>query len=625
MSWGNDGMPPRSSDEREAFERQWKEYFRNLSFSQNSTYAQLPPKVRSAADKLVGDSGVRAHATQLDGARNGSSFAGVYHGNWQAEHFEGAQLSAGFSRPGDGAVGRMTLELVPASAADRELSAAEPAVSPQLVHGTITMLAPGFSGRLQLRGVHWQDAGTAVLYGVSEMHALAPIGAVRAMPSASAFAQAKQAFGTLLLGGLRDYEMPEDVIRACEYQVFVRLGLGLGTDGQSARTILFSSDCGVSVTTEGSLAGVSAERYRQRTTIYLRMLLAALAGLLALLVRQIQFSETHAALAKVSFYTVAGQAMLELLIFVAHFSDGLTPSGDMRPDFSGLGFVVFVLLMLATMHYLTVLWSTQDLRQQEEEPTRRVWLPYVRLYAVLLAGAFVIHLYTETLNPVAAPLLAVLLTAAYSFWLPQIIRNAVRGTARGLRIEYVVGSTAIHLLFPLYVFAYPDNIAFIAPVSLVWALAGYVVAQAIVLLLQDLLGPRFFVPAKLLPEVYNYHPLLPPDDEESALETSDLVVPDVTHDGTEPFESSSSAGNSSDPSSNAQDDAVVPVAPAASGRRTSPRECAICIESVDVTTATDRTQYMVTPCHHVYHTDCLVPWMNTKLECPVCRAPLPPV
>ncbi|KAJ1946150.1 hypothetical protein GGF37_001335 [Kickxella alabastrina] len=623
MSWGNDSMPPRSSDEREAFERQWKEDFRNLSFSQNSTYAQLPPKVRSAADKLVGDSGVHAHAAQLAGARNGSSFAGVYHGNWQAEHFEGAHLSARFSRPGDGAAGRMTLELAPASVADRELGAAEPVVRPQLVHGTITMLAPGFSGRLQLRGVHWQDAGTVVLYGVSEMHALAPIGAVRAMPSASAFAQAKQAFGTLLLGGLRDYEMPEYVIRACEYQVFVRLGLG--TDGQNAQTILFSSDCGVSVTTEGPLAGVSAERYHQRTTIYLRMLLAALAGLLALLVRQIKFSETHAALAKVSFYTVAGQAMLELLIFVAHFSDGLTPSGDMRPDFSGLGFVVFVLLMLATMHYLTVLWSTQELRQQEEEPTRRVWLPYVRLYAMLLAGAFVIHLYTETLNPVAAPLLAVLLTAAYSFWLPQIVRNAVRGTARGLRIEYVVGSTAIHLLFPLYVFAYPDNIAFIAPVSLVWALVGYVVVQAIVLLLQDLLGPRFFVPAKLLPEVYNYHPLLPPDDEESALETSDLVVPDVTHDGAEPFESSSPADTSSDPSSNAQDDAVVPVAPVASGRRTSPRECAICIESVDVTTATNRTQYMVTPCHHVYHTDCLMPWMNTKLECPVCRAPLPPV
>lgn len=35
--------------------------------------------------------------------------------------------------------------------------------------------------------------------------------------------------------------------------------------------------------------------------------------------------------------------------------------------------------------------------------------------------------------------------------------------------------------------------------------------------------------------------------------------------------------------------------------------------------------YMITPCNHVYHHDCLSYWMNNKLICPVCRNNLPPL
>jgi hypothetical protein len=34
---------------------------------------------------------------------------------------------------------------------------------------------------------------------------------------------------------------------------------------------------------------------------------------------------------------------------------------------------------------------------------------------------------------------------------------------------------------------------------------------------------------------------------------------------------------------------------------------------------------METPCKHKYHVSCLTPWMNIKLECPTCRARLPPL
>ncbi|KAF5093051.1 hypothetical protein D0Z00_004267 [Geotrichum galactomycetum] len=38
-----------------------------------------------------------------------------------------------------------------------------------------------------------------------------------------------------------------------------------------------------------------------------------------------------------------------------------------------------------------------------------------------------------------------------------------------------------------------------------------------------------------------------------------------------------------------------------------------------------RRRYMVTPCQHVFHTGCMDKWMRSRLQCPICRNPLPPL
>lgn len=111
----------------------------------------------------------------------------------------------------------------------------------------------------------------------------------------------------------------------------------------------------------------------------------------------------------------------------------------------------------------------------------------------------------------------------------------------------------------------------------------------------------FFFFFQYLPQTYNYHPILSRDDEETG------------------------QGN--------------------------PRDCAICMLPVDTSSTgppglnmLNRAQYMLTPCQHLFHTDCLeqvcwfnnieiiqilvllislFQWMRIKLECPVCRSYLP--
>lgn len=50
-------------------------------------------------------------------------------------------------------------------------------------------------------------------------------------------------------------------------------------------------------------------------------------------------------------------------------------------------------------------------------------------------------------------------------------------------------------------------------------------------------------------------------------------------------------------------------------------DCVICMDTV--TFPSLRTSYMVTPCDHLFHTSCLRPWMDQKMECPTCRSAIP--
>jgi E3 ubiquitin-protein ligase RNF115/126 len=46
--------------------------------------------------------------------------------------------------------------------------------------------------------------------------------------------------------------------------------------------------------------------------------------------------------------------------------------------------------------------------------------------------------------------------------------------------------------------------------------------------------------------------------------------------------------------------------------------CTVCCENIQLD-----TKGMFMPCGHVYHPDCLTPWLETNNSCPVCRFELP--
>ncbi|GAA5956894.1 hypothetical protein JCM3765_006633 [Sporobolomyces pararoseus] len=200
-----------------------------------------------------------------------------------------------------------------------------------------------------------------------------------------------------------------------------------------------------------------------------------------------------------------------------------------------------------------------------------------------------------------------LLAIVYSYWIPQIILNVERGTARqSLTIEFIVGTTFARLILPVYFYGYSDNVLDVDASPWIYVLILYSSMQALILVLQarPSLGARFFLTQPVLDflDLQQIHSW----DYHQPLSSSKLLDIEV---------SLREEGNS---------DEAGPT-------------CSICMDTVEIrppkqevdlfgsVIANERVRafYALTPCGHLLHSQCLQEWMNVRAICPECRKSLP--
>ena len=265
----------------------------------------------------------------------------------------------------------------------------------------------------------------------------------------------------------------------------------------------------------------------------------------------------------------------------------------------------------------------------------------------------------------------------YSYWVPQIVWNAMSGSRRCFTIKHIIGVTLCKLIPALYFLILPYNILYpLHGNQYSWhhffdissfagkALIAWSAFQVTILLLQRKHGARFFLhPFSPDPSVYNYYRVYKPSKFISTssphVSFSSLVLPrlrsvcdsdcchrlqdcllrrkpplttysrqeqlQLLHDYENDPEQQQShvsplARNPIDTASSSSSSSSSSSNSSGGGDdAANSHECAVCFTSIDLRPG----EYMVTPCDHLFHPSCLQQWMEIKLECPICRAALP--
>jgi hypothetical protein len=297
------------------------------------------------------------------------------------------------------------------------------------------------------------------------------------------------------------------------------------------------------------------------------------------LFRQLNFTETPAAAARVSLLCIGWQAVLDAIVCVVHLLlCAFLP--QLFTAFASVAFFKLIIFIVVEMRYIVVISHSRDPQrffQGGINQLRQEWaLIHLRFYAVLFMSLVMLFFFQNFVD--------VLVFLAYSYWVPQIVTNCIREVRTPFHRDYLTGVSLTRLVIPLYLYGCPENLAtFISGehpkepnVAMCLALIAWTGVQVGVLILQEKLGPHFMIPARFLPEKYQYSRPLP----RSILEQAE---------------------------------------PEAGGEV----ECVICYMGIEV--RGQRNSYMLTPCDHLFHPACLERWMEQKLECPVCRSVLPPL
>ena len=189
-------------------------------------------------------------------------------------------------------------------------------------------------------------------------------------------------------------------------------------------------------------------------------------------------------------------------------------------------------------------------------------------------------------------------------WLGQIIYSAKKGTKPSMPHSYIFFVTIFKSFVPIYLKCYPNSIFSFKPNYLkVILLDSVLYIEAIILSCQKLFGPKFFLTKKFKQSKFDYYKQEKDIDEKS-----------------------------------------------------KNQECVICLENIGKITLIEEEKYvnnnnekfdlekyiqnlvkkyknrnrnkgpfMLTPCHHLFHSKCLEMWLEQKNDCPYCRQKIPPL
>ena len=191
-----------------------------------------------------------------------------------------------------------------------------------------------------------------------------------------------------------------------------------------------------------------------------------------------------------------------------------------------------------------------------------------------------------------------------STWIFQIYYSAKNGTKPPMPYSYIFIASLFKTIIPIYLKAYENNIFSLRPNYFkVFLCSGTVIIEAIMVSLQKLLGPKFFIPKTYRQQSFDYYKTAEEIPENIKNNQCVICLENLDNLGVNMQEDS--------------DDIFI------KENGNYVEKLAMMIQKWNK--RKNSKPYMSTPCGHVFHSRCLETWLEVKNECPYCRQKVPPL
>ena len=191
----------------------------------------------------------------------------------------------------------------------------------------------------------------------------------------------------------------------------------------------------------------------------------------------------------------------------------------------------------------------------------------------------------------------------FGTWLGQIIYSAKKGTKPSMPHSHIFLVTIFKAFVPIYLKCYPNSIFSFKPNYLkAFILDIVLIFEAIILSLQKLLGPKFFLTKKYKQPKFDYYKQENEIDEKTKNQECVICLENIGKI-SQFEENKENTENSKFNLEKFLEDLI---------KKYKHRN-------------RNKGPYMITPCHHVFHSKCLEMWLEQKNECPYCRQRIPPL
>lgn len=342
---------------------------------------------------------------------------------------------------------------------------------------------------------------------------------------------------------------------------------------------IVSSGCGIVLELKNDTRSGDYDSIVTSGKLYAILAVVQVITLVYLIISHVESRSSNSAMMKTSSFGLLAQVCFDAVVSIFHLITAFTYPPISLPIY----FVFFLSSAIYTMFQMKYLVEVCKFSWNYGSLTMALSRIYLVIY-VYIGISLLIALLVE-------PYIWIPLFLTHSCWLFQIIHNARYRTRNAFDWRYIIGTTLCRAFVPAYFYAWPgQNILHIPPrPMLIFMLFLYDAFLIGMLIAQDRFGPRFFIPSWLGPATYNYRRPIP--------------IELYMHHGA--------------PSQTTL--APLIAAPGMQQNEVPGPTCTICMSEINP----HNGEHMIAPCNHTFHEECLIRWMDQKMECPVCRGRLP--